>query len=58
MVGINMFLPPSNLREDLHSTGKNSGRWSDLVKYFFCSQVTQSRKLKKFEYIGVIMTRK
>lgn len=42
----NKRIPPSSLREERHSTGKNSARCWDEGKYLVCSQDVQSRKLK------------
>jgi len=38
-------LPPSSTSDDLHSTGKNSARYSDDAKYFCFNHVTHSRNL-------------
>lgn len=39
-------LPPSSMSDDLHSTGKNSARYSDDAKYFCFNHVTHSRNLQ------------
>lgn len=40
-------LPPSSISDDLHSTGKNSARYSDDAKYFCFNHVTHSRNLQR-----------